>query len=45
MTGNQMFIIVFLIGGAIGMAMFISGLGVYYWGRSLFEKSKQNDKS
>lgn len=41
MTGSQIFILVFLLGGVISGAIFLSGLGVYYWGRSLFERSKR----
>ena len=45
MSGSQVFILVFLLGGAISGAIFLMGLGVYYWGRSYYEKSKQVDKS
>jgi hypothetical protein len=44
MTGSQMFVLVFLLGGAISGAIFLMGLGIYYWGRSLYTKSKQDDK-
>jgi hypothetical protein len=43
MTGSQTFILIFLLGGAISGAIFLIGLGVYYWGRSLYEKSKQQE--
>jgi len=43
MTGSQEFILIFLLGGAISLAIFLMGLGVYYWGRGQYEKSKQND--
>lgn len=45
MTGSQTFVLVFLLGGAISGAFFLMGLGVYYWGRGLYERSKQNDKN
>jgi hypothetical protein len=45
MTGSQMFVLVFLLGGAISAAIFLMGLGVYYWGRGVYEKSKQNNKN
>jgi hypothetical protein len=45
MTGSQLFVLVFMIGGAIGMGFFLMGLGVFYWGRSLDKKSKQDDNS
>lgn len=45
MTGSQMFILVFLIGGAISMGFFLMGLGVYYWGRNSGRQDKQDDKS
>ena len=45
MTGSQIFILVFLLGGAISGAIFLSGLGVYYWGRGRFEKSKRDENA
>ena len=45
MTGSQTFILVFLLGGAISGALFMMGLGIYYWGRGLYEKNKPTDKS
>ena len=45
MTGSQVFVLVFLLGGAISGALFLIGLGVYYWGRGLYEKNKQGDKN
>ena len=42
MTGSQVFVLVFLLGGAISGAVFLMGLGVYYWGRGLYEKNKQD---
>ena len=45
MTGSQMFILVFLLGGAISGAIFMMGLGVYYWGRGHYEKNKKDDQS
>lgn len=41
MSGSQIFILIFLLGGAISGAIFLMGLGVYYWGRGLYEKSKK----
>lgn len=43
MTGSQEFILIFLLGGAISLAIFLMGLGVYYWGRGAYEKGKQHD--
>jgi len=44
MTGSQVFVLVFLLGGAVAGAIFFMGLGVYYWGRSQYEKSKPDGK-
>jgi hypothetical protein len=43
LPGSQLFVLVFLLGGPISGAIFLMGLGVYYWGRGLYEKSKQDD--
>jgi len=43
MSGSQIFIFVFLLGGAISFAIFLMGLGVYYWGRGNYEKNKRDD--
>ena len=43
MTGSQIFVLVFLLGGAISGAIFLMGLGIYYWGRSQYRNSKQDD--
>jgi hypothetical protein len=43
MTGSQIFVLVFLLGGAISGAIFLMGLGVYYWGRGQYRNSKQDD--
>lgn len=40
MSGSQMFILIFLLGGAISGAFFMMGLGIYYWGRGHYERSK-----
>jgi hypothetical protein len=45
MTGSQIFVLVFLIGGAIAFGIFFMGLGVYYWGRNKGQDSKQDDKT
>ena len=45
MTGSQEFILIFLIGGAIAGALFMMGLGVYYWGRGQYEKSKKDNEN
>jgi hypothetical protein len=42
MTGSQIFVLVFLLGGAISGAIFLMGLGVYYWGRGQYSKGKQD---
>jgi len=39
MTGSQMFILVFILGGAFGMGFFLMELGVYYWGRNSGKKT------
>lgn len=43
MTGSQIFVLYILLGGAVSLAIFFMGLGVYYWGRSLYEKSKRDE--
>ena len=43
MTGSQLFILIFLIGGALSGALFLMGLGVYYWGRGRYEQSIRED--
>jgi hypothetical protein len=45
MTGSQMFVLIFVLGGAVSGAIFMKGLGIYYWGRSHYEKSKKDGKS
>jgi hypothetical protein len=48
MSGSQEFVLVFMIlswAGPIGLGIFLAGLGVYYWGRSLYEKSKKDENS
>jgi hypothetical protein len=45
MTGSQEFILYFLLGGGISAAIFLMGLGVYYWGRGKYEQSRHQDKS
>jgi hypothetical protein len=41
MTGGQTFVLILLLGGAVSFAIFMVGLGVYYWGRSKYESSKR----
>jgi hypothetical protein len=41
-TGSQTFILILLLGGAVSGAIFFMGLGVYYWGRSMYEAAKKN---
>jgi hypothetical protein len=43
MTGSQIFILVFLLGGAVSGAIFLMGLGIYYWGRGRYENSKRKN--
>ena len=43
MTGSQIFVLVFLLGGAISGAISMMGLGVYYWGKGLYEVSKRDN--
>jgi hypothetical protein len=45
MSGSQMFILIFLLGGAFAFGFFMMGLGVYYWGRGLYEKSKKDNEN
>ena len=44
MTGNQIFILVFLLGGAVAFGIFFMGLGVYYWGRNKGKDSERDDE-
>ena len=39
MTGSQIFILIFLLGGAFSLGFFLMGLGVYHWGKG---KDKKN---
>jgi len=41
-TWLVLFLILFW-SGPIGLGFFLMGLGVYYWGRSLYEKSKKSE--
>jgi hypothetical protein len=34
MTGHMIFVLIFLIGGAVGLGALLAGLGVYYWART-----------
>jgi len=45
MTGSQLFILVFLIGGVLAMGFFFVGLGIYYWGKNSGGKKSQGDQS
>jgi hypothetical protein len=45
MTGSQIFILVFLIGGAVGLGVMLTGLGVYYWGRNSGKNSKRDESN
>ena len=45
MTGSQIFVLIFLLGGAISIGFFMMGLGVYYWGKNSNRKSNPDDKS
>jgi hypothetical protein len=45
MTGSQTFVLILLLGGAISFAIFMVGLGVYYWGRSKYESAKKNGEN
>jgi hypothetical protein len=40
-----MFVLFFLLGGAFCGGFFMIGLGVYYWGRGHYERSKKDDQS
>ena len=33
MTGSQIFILIFLLGGTLSMGFFLMGLGIYHWGK------------
>ncbi|MGD8969325.1 MAG: hypothetical protein PVI07_17615 [Anaerolineae bacterium] len=44
MTGGQIFVLVFLLGGAISGAIFLMGLGIYYWGRGQYRKGRQDEE-
>lgn len=41
MTGSQIFVLVFLLGGTVAMGIFLAGLGFYYRGKNL-SQSKQD---
>ena len=43
MTGSQMFILIFMLGGAIAAGFFFIGLGIYNWGKNSGGKSKEDD--
>jgi len=43
LTGSQIFVLVLLLGGGISGAILLMGLGIYYWGRGLYGKSKQDE--
>ena len=45
MSGSQIFILYFLLGGAISLGFFLMGLGIYYWGRGYHNRSKKADLS
>jgi hypothetical protein len=45
MTGSQIFVLVFLLGGAVALGIFLMGLGFYYRGKNLNKNSKQDDNS
>ncbi|MFC1936029.1 hypothetical protein ACFLYP_00020 [Chloroflexota bacterium] len=45
MSGSQIFVLVFLIGGSIGLGIFLMGLGAYYRGKNSGNISKQDDIS
>jgi len=45
MTGSQIFILFFLLAGAISLGFFLMGLGVYYWGRGQYDRSKKGNQS
>jgi len=44
MTGSQIFVLVFLLGGAISGAIFLMGLGIYYWGRGQYRRGRQDEE-
>ncbi len=44
MTGSQIFVLVFMLGGAVSMGFFLMGLGIYYWGRNSGKKNMQDDR-
>ena len=44
MTGSQIFILYFLLGGAISLGFFLMGLGVYFWGRGLYDRGKKSNQ-
>ena len=45
MTGSQLFILVFMIGGVLAGGFFFIGLGIYYWGKNSVGKKSQSDRS
>jgi hypothetical protein len=45
MTGPMIFVLIFLIGGAVGLGALLAGLGVYYWGRNSGKNSKRDESN
>ncbi len=40
MTGSQMFILIFLLGGAFSLGFLLIGLGIYNWGKNSGKKDE-----
>ncbi len=45
LTGSQLFILVFMIGGVLAGGFFFTGLGIYYWGKNSGGNKSQDDQS
>lgn len=42
MTGSQIFVLIFMLGGVIAMGIFLMGLGFYYRGKNSGGSGKQD---
>ena len=40
-----MFILYFLLEGAISLGFFLMGLGIYYWGRGQYDRVKKGNQN
>lgn len=45
MTGSQIFVLIFLLGGAVALGIFLAGLGLYYKGKNSGKNSNRDKNS